>query len=179
MKLKYAGSLEEHLLQPSPDLLPSHSSKAFASTHDHTLTDTRRPAIVYTFTKTISGTTRALGIESSYAAWLQSLLVRAWHHVVFWRRVQSLESNPQLSFATRMEDGTCLGQHKRHCPHGPSGHRPLRPAVFSGLCQEIILRPHRSSRTLCIILVVSRKSWSYLRWKKQTYEARGGRPIPQ
>ena len=85
-KLKYAGSLEEHLLQPSPDLLPSHSSKAFASTHDHTLTDTRWPAIVYTFTKTISGTTRALGIESSYAAWLQSLLVRAWHHVVLWRR---------------------------------------------------------------------------------------------
>src|SRR5574340_329063 len=25
----------------------------------------------------------------------------------------SLESNPQLSFATRMEDWTCLGQHKR------------------------------------------------------------------
>src|SRR5574340_144744 len=28
--------------------------------------------------------------------------------------LQSLESNPQLSFATRMEDWTCLGQHKRH-----------------------------------------------------------------
>src|SRR5574340_223792 len=28
--------------------------------------------------------------------------------------MQSLESNPQLSFATRMEDWTCLGQHKRH-----------------------------------------------------------------
>ena len=29
-----------------------------------------------------------------------------------------LESNPQLSFATRMEDWTSLGQHKRHpeCP---------------------------------------------------------------
>src|SRR5574337_420816 len=27
--------------------------------------------------------------------------------------LQSLESNPQLSFATRMEDWTCLGQHKR------------------------------------------------------------------
>src|SRR5574341_915219 len=27
--------------------------------------------------------------------------------------MQSLESNPQLSFATRMEDWTCLGQHKR------------------------------------------------------------------
>ena len=76
-KLKYAGSLEEHLLQPSPDLLPRHSSRAFASTHDHTLTDTRWPAIVYTFTKTIRGTTRAPGIESSYAEWLQSLLVRA------------------------------------------------------------------------------------------------------
>src|SRR5574341_590192 len=25
----------------------------------------------------------------------------------------SLESNPQLSFATRMEDWTCLGQHRR------------------------------------------------------------------
>src|SRR5574338_1734039 len=28
--------------------------------------------------------------------------------------LQSLESNPQLSFATRMEDCTSLGQHKRH-----------------------------------------------------------------
>src|SRR5574337_693640 len=28
--------------------------------------------------------------------------------------LQSLESNPHLSFATRMEDWTCLGQHKRH-----------------------------------------------------------------
>ena len=28
--------------------------------------------------------------------------------------LQSLESNAQLSFATRMEDWTCLGQHKRH-----------------------------------------------------------------
>src|SRR5574340_1218701 len=28
--------------------------------------------------------------------------------------LQSLESNPQLSFATRVEDWTCLGQHKRH-----------------------------------------------------------------
>ena len=28
--------------------------------------------------------------------------------------LQSLESNPQLSFATRREDWTCLGQHKRH-----------------------------------------------------------------
>ena len=28
--------------------------------------------------------------------------------------LQSLESNPQLSFATRMEDWTSLGQHKRH-----------------------------------------------------------------
>src|SRR5574339_397196 len=27
--------------------------------------------------------------------------------------LQSLESNPHLSFATRMEDWTCLGQHKR------------------------------------------------------------------
>src|SRR5574337_507567 len=27
--------------------------------------------------------------------------------------LQSLERNPQLSFATRMEDWTCLGQHKR------------------------------------------------------------------
>src|SRR5574337_1168285 len=27
--------------------------------------------------------------------------------------LQSLESNPQLSFATPMEDWTCLGQHKR------------------------------------------------------------------
>src|SRR5574341_96666 len=27
--------------------------------------------------------------------------------------LQSLESNPQLSFATRMEAWTCLGQHKR------------------------------------------------------------------
>src|SRR5574342_266221 len=27
--------------------------------------------------------------------------------------LQSLESNPQLSFATRMEDWTCLGQHKK------------------------------------------------------------------
>src|SRR5574341_43411 len=27
--------------------------------------------------------------------------------------LQSLESNPQLSFATRLEDWTCLGQHKR------------------------------------------------------------------
>ena len=26
--------------------------------------------------------------------------------------LQSLKSNPQLSFATRMEDWTCLGQHK-------------------------------------------------------------------
>ena len=26
--------------------------------------------------------------------------------------LQSLESNPQLSFATRMEDWICLGQHK-------------------------------------------------------------------
>ena len=69
-------------------------------------------------------------------------------------------------------DPTC-----RQCPHGPGGHRPLRPAVFSSLCQEIILRPHRSSRTLCIFLVESRKSWSYLRRKKQTYEARGGRSV--
>src|SRR5574340_847620 len=32
------------------------------------------------------------------------------------RRVlfRSLESNPQLSFATRMEDWTCLGQNQRH-----------------------------------------------------------------
>ena len=28
--------------------------------------------------------------------------------------LQSLESNPQLAFATRMEDWTSLGQHKRH-----------------------------------------------------------------
>ena len=28
--------------------------------------------------------------------------------------MQSLESNAQLSFATRVEDWTCLGQHKRH-----------------------------------------------------------------
>src|SRR5574341_1940170 len=28
--------------------------------------------------------------------------------------LQSLESNPQLSFATRMEDWTSLGQHKGH-----------------------------------------------------------------
>src|SRR5574341_20280 len=28
--------------------------------------------------------------------------------------LQSLESNAQLSFATRMEDWTCLGLHKRH-----------------------------------------------------------------
>ena len=28
--------------------------------------------------------------------------------------LQSLESNAQLPFATRMEDWTCLGQHKRH-----------------------------------------------------------------
>src|SRR5574341_13544 len=28
--------------------------------------------------------------------------------------LQSLESNAQLSFATRVEDWTCLGQHKRH-----------------------------------------------------------------
>ena len=28
--------------------------------------------------------------------------------------LQSLESNPQLSSATRMEDWTSLGQHKRH-----------------------------------------------------------------
>src|SRR5574337_1356236 len=27
--------------------------------------------------------------------------------------LQSLESNPQLSFATQMEDWTCLGHHKR------------------------------------------------------------------
>ena len=27
--------------------------------------------------------------------------------------VGTLESNPQLSFATRMEDWTCLGKHKR------------------------------------------------------------------
>ena len=27
--------------------------------------------------------------------------------------LQSLESNPQLAFATGMEDWTCLGQHKR------------------------------------------------------------------
>ena len=79
MKLKYAGSLEEHLLQPSPDLPPSHCSRVCASTHDHTLTDTRRPAMVYTFTKTSSGTTRAPGMSSSSAEWLQgtSLLVRA------------------------------------------------------------------------------------------------------
>src|SRR5574340_1520629 len=28
--------------------------------------------------------------------------------------LQSLEGNAQLSFATRVEDRTCLGQHKRH-----------------------------------------------------------------
>src|SRR5574340_867903 len=30
------------------------------------------------------------------------------------RSLSPLESNPQLSFATRMEDWTSLGQHKRH-----------------------------------------------------------------
>ena len=34
--------------------------------------------------------------------------------------LQSLESNPQLSFATRLEDWTCLGQHKRQ-PEFPGG----------------------------------------------------------
>src|SRR5574341_93247 len=29
------------------------------------------------------------------------------------RSLSPLESNPQLSFATRVEDWTCLGQHKR------------------------------------------------------------------
>src|SRR5574340_1499848 len=39
--------------------------------------------------------------------------------------LQSLESNPQLSFATRMEDWTSLGQHKRH-PEFPDVTRESR-----------------------------------------------------
>ena len=47
--------------------------------------------------------------------------------------LQSLESNPQLSFATRMEDCTCLGQHKRH-PEFPvvtrESHRNSRKSTW-------------------------------------------------
>ena len=69
-------------------------------------------------------------------------------------------------------DPTC-----HHCPHGPSGDRLLRPAVSSALCQEIILRPHRNSCTLH--LPREEQEQLGLRWRKQTYKARGGRPIPQ
>ena len=40
--------------------------------------------------------------------------------------LQSLEGNPQLSFVTRMEDWTCLGQHKRQ-PEFPVVTRESRP----------------------------------------------------
>ena len=39
-----------------------------------------------------------------------------------------LESNPQLSFTTRMEDWTSLGQHKRH----PEFHVVTRLAEITG-----------------------------------------------
>src|SRR5574337_1363523 len=46
----------------------------------------------------------------------------------------SLESNPQLSFATRMEDWTCLGQHKRQPDRKStrlnSSHHSISYAVF-------------------------------------------------
>src|SRR5574340_564086 len=45
--------------------------------------------------------------------------------------MQSLESNAQLPFATRMEDWTCLGQHKRH-PEFPVKGEKLAMAPDAG-----------------------------------------------
>src|SRR5574340_1328470 len=47
--------------------------------------------------------------------------------------LQSLESNPQLAFATRMEDWTSLGQHKRQDRKSTrlnSSHQKISYAVF-------------------------------------------------
>ena len=48
--------------------------------------------------------------------------------------LQSLEINPQLSFATRTEDWTSLGQHRRH---------PEFPVVTPAkLCSKLAIRLH-------------------------------------
>ena len=65
--------------------------------------------------------------------------------------LQSLESNPQLSFATRVEDWTCLDQHYNQfhrlssyyyqtCPH----YKPLHILVASSpdSCESIVSSQH-------------------------------------
>ena len=78
----------QHQLQPYPNPSSSHSIRAFATTPSHKLTDTRKPVKVYMLNKDQHGTTRALGMLSSYAEQLKgmSLLVRAWQNVVNWKR---------------------------------------------------------------------------------------------
>src|SRR5574337_51168 len=81
--------------------------------------------------------------------------------------LQSLESNPQLSFATRMEDWTCLGQHKRQ-PEFPvvtresrrnSGkttwlprHRKMKPFPATAPQEKSHVRYWRSKRYLAPLM---------------------------
>src|SRR5574341_257062 len=77
--------------------------------------------------------------------------------------LQSLERNPQLSFATRMEDWTSLGQHKRH-PEFPDvtqesrrnsrkttwlpRHRKMKPFPATASQEKSHVRNWRSKRYL-------------------------------
>ena len=63
----------QHQLQPYPNPSSSHSIRAFATTPSHKLTDTRKPVKVYMLNKDQHGTTRALGMLSSYAEQLKGM----------------------------------------------------------------------------------------------------------
>src|SRR5574341_621900 len=81
--------------------------------------------------------------------------------------LQSLESNPQLSFATRMEDWTSLGQHMRH-PEFPAvtresrrnsrkptwfpRHRKMKPFPATASQEKSHVRNWRSKRYLAPLM---------------------------
>src|SRR5574341_1496656 len=81
--------------------------------------------------------------------------------------LQSLDSNPQLSVATRMEDRTSLGQHKRH-PEFPvvtresrrnsrkttlfPRHRKMKPFPATASQENSQVRNWRSKRYLAPLM---------------------------
>ena len=76
-------------LQASLDPLPGDSSRAAASVHQQQCRPVSDSWWKFTHSRrTSSGTTRALGMQSSHIEYQKdmSLLVRAWQNVVHWRR---------------------------------------------------------------------------------------------
>src|SRR5574341_1762359 len=81
--------------------------------------------------------------------------------------LQSFESNPELSVATRMEDRTSLGQHKRH-PEFPvvtresrrnsrkttcfPSHRKMNPCAATASHEKSHVRNWRSKRYLAPLM---------------------------